>query len=82
VLDDPNATKEAFTKAIDDDSSTSVAFTVEIQGMPIGMYLLSRDVNLQYYRSHFDIEEMLLIGEYDRGVHTRLQIALLNPIFL
>lgn len=46
------------------------------------MYMLSQDVNLNYYRSHFDIEDLLLIDEYDRGCHTRLQIALLNPIFL
>lgn len=44
--------------------------------------MLSKDVNLKYYRSHFHIEDFMILNEYNRTSHTRLLYTVLNPIFL
>jgi hypothetical protein len=46
VLDDPAATRELLTKCIEEAKPPAVAYTVEVEDLAIGMYVLSKDVNL------------------------------------
>lgn len=73
---------EKAQHSIYNTDSPYVSFTVRCNDDIIGLFVLSKDVNLKYYKSHFHIEEYILISEHKREGHTRLYHALLNPIFL
>lgn len=47
----------------------------------VGCFVLSKDVNLDYYTSHFHVQDQILINEQDRKSHTRLKYSCVNPIF-
>jgi hypothetical protein len=47
----------------------------------IGAFVVSKDVNLEYYVSHFHVQDQILIAEQDRKSHTRLLHSCINPIF-
>lgn len=47
----------------------------------IGAFMVSKDVNLPYYKSHFHIQDSILLTEHDRRGHMRLSYSVLNPIF-
>ena len=47
----------------------------------VGVFVISKDVNLDYYVSHFHIQDQILIAEQDRKSHTRLIYSCVNPIF-
>lgn len=64
------------------EDSPYIAFTIWVYDDAVGLLLLSRDVNLEYYRSHFHIEDFLSLAEHSRNSHTRLMNFLINPIFL
>jgi hypothetical protein len=57
-------------------------FAAKCQGDVIGLFVVSTDVNLEYYRSHFKIEDYIQLELHDRADHTRLLYSLINPIFL
>ena len=81
---DPNP-EELTTKikdSFENPESTYVTFAVSCKEDLVGLFLVSKDVNIRYYQSHFDIEEYIIINEHSRESHTRLYYALLNPIFL
>lgn len=42
---------------------------------------MAKDVNLDYYKSHFHIQDSILMSEHERKGHTRLIHSVLNPIF-
>jgi hypothetical protein len=42
---------------------------------------MSKDVNLDYYVSHFHVQDHVLIGEQERKAHSRLIHSCINPIF-
>jgi hypothetical protein len=41
----------------------------------------AKDVNLEYYKSHFHIQDAILLNEHERKAHTRLIFSIINPIF-
>jgi hypothetical protein len=43
--------------------------------------VLAKDVNLDYYKSHFHIQDSILLNEHERKAHTRLLYSVINPIF-
>jgi hypothetical protein len=45
------------------------------------VFVISKDVNLEYYISHFHVQDQILIAEQDRKSHTRLIHSCINPIF-
>lgn len=45
------------------------------------MYVISKDVNLLYYKSHFSIQDFMLIDQHSRAGHAKIVHAILNPIF-
>ena len=48
----------------------------------IGIYVISKDVNLEYYKSHFMIQDHLLLNCYEHYSYGRILHETLNPIFL
>ena len=68
-------------EAIINPDSSNLAFVARIDDEVIGAFVLAKDVNLEYYRSHFHIQDSILLNEHERKAHTRLIYAVINPIF-
>ena len=45
------------------------------------MFVISKDVNLSYYKSHFHIQDSILLDEHDRRGHTKILHSVVNPIY-
>ena len=67
VLVKKEASKQCFLTTLGDDI--------------IGEAIITKDVNLPYYKSHFHIQEYMLLQEHERTGHKRLIMFVLNPIF-
>jgi len=72
--------KDMF-EGIKDLSSRKVVFSVFCQDMIIGMYVLSKNVNLPYYSSHFCLQDHIILSQHTKDSHSRLIHAILNPLF-
>jgi hypothetical protein len=76
--------KEVFENVYEgtvNPDSKQISFVAKIRGMVIGCYVISKDVNLDYYKSHFHIQDSILLNEHERKAHSRLTYSVLNPIF-
>ena len=62
-------------------TSTNIGFIAKVMGQIISAFVISKDVNLEYYLSHFHVQDQILIAEQDRKSHTRLIYSCINPIF-
>ncbi len=47
----------------------------------VAAFLISKDVNLDYYVSHFHVQDQILMAEHDKKGHSRLIFSIINPIF-
>ena len=47
----------------------------------VATFLITRDVNLEYYKSHFHLQDQILMREHDVKGHSRLIYSVINPIF-
>ena len=68
-------------EGIKDLSSKKIVFSVFCEDLIIGIYVLSKNVNLHYYVSHFCLQDHLLLSQHTKDSHTRLLHAILNPLF-
>ena len=76
-------------KAIQDDVYNSIVnpdtkmqtYISKIASTLTGLFVTSKDVNLEYYRSHFHIQDSILLNEHDRRGHTRIIHSVVNPIY-
>lgn len=50
-------------------------------GLPVGILVISKNVNLDYYISHFCVQDHIILKEYPKEKHSRLIHAVLNPVF-
>lgn len=78
----PAEISEKIKDSLENNESPIVTFAISCKEDLVGLFLVSKDVNIKYYQSHFDIEEYIIMDEHPRTNHTRLYTALLNPIFL
>jgi len=62
-------------------AATNYGFVAKVYDQVIGAFVISKDVNLEYYISHFHIQDQILIAEQDRKSHARLVHSCVNPIF-
>lgn len=62
-------------------ASRNYGFVAKVLDQIIGCFVISKDVNLEYYVSHFHVQDQILIAEQDRKSHTRLIHSCVNPIF-
>lgn len=58
-----------------------MSFSARVEDQIVATFLLSKDVNLDYYKSHFHIQDQILMAEHERKGHTRLLFSIINPIF-
>ena len=72
---------DSIYESIVNPDSQNVAFVCKIYDDVIGAFLLAKDVNLDYYKSHFHIQDSILLNEHERKAHTRLIFSIMNPIF-
>lgn len=72
---------QALQECAVNPASTNFGFVAKVMDQIVGCFVLSKDVNLDYYTSHFHIQDQILIGEQERKSHTRLMFSCINPIF-
>jgi len=70
-----------ITNAATSFASANLSFSARIDNTVIATFLISKDVNLDYYISHFHIQDQILLSEHERKGHTRLLYSTCNPIF-
>ena len=58
-----------------------LAFSARVEDSVVAAFLISRDVNLSYYVSHFHVQDQILMSEHDKKGHSRLIFSIINPIF-
>lgn len=80
-LDEAKSMYEALYECAVNPACTNYGFVAKVFDQVIGAFVLSKDVNLEYYISHFHIQDQVLIAEQDRKSHTRLIHSCVNPIF-
>lgn len=78
--DSPELTMGMFQQATSADSPW-IAFSARVEDSVVAAFLISKDVNLDYYVSHFHVQDQILMGEHDRKGHSRLVYSIINPIF-
>uniref|UniRef100_A0A7S3MYV1 CFAP61 dimerisation domain-containing protein n=1 Tax=Strombidium inclinatum TaxID=197538 RepID=A0A7S3MYV1_9SPIT len=81
TLDESKKMKEALYDCAVNPASTNYGFVAKVMDEIIGAFVVSKDVNLEYYISHFHIQDQILIAEQDRKSHTRMIYSCVNPIF-
>lgn len=81
-LEDKKDVEETIQKAIFDPDSKNMCFVAKIEETVVGVFVMSKDVNLQYYKSHFHIQDNILLSEHEWKGHSRLVYSILNPIFI
>ena len=69
-----------FQQATQADSPW-IAFSARVEDSVVAAFLISKDVNLDYYVSHFHVQDQILMAEHDRKGHSRLVYSIINPIF-
>lgn len=80
-LDDKKANFDALYEATVNPDSPNLTFICKIGEDVVGAFLLAKDVNLDYYKSHFHVQDSILLQEHERKGHTRLLFSVINPIF-
>jgi len=80
TFDSPELTMGMFKQATSADSPW-IAFSARVEDSVVAAFLISKDVNLEYYVSHFHVQDQILMGEHDRKGHSRLVYSIINPIF-
>lgn len=81
---DSNTSSEIMkqiTNAATSFASPNLSFCARIDSTVIATFMISKDVNLDYYISHFHIQDQILLTEHERKGHTRLLFSTINPIF-
>lgn len=81
TLDEAKAMQAALYDCAVNPGSTNFGFIAKVFDQIIGAFVISKDVNLDYYISHFHIQDQILIAEQDRKSHSRLVHCCVNPIF-
>jgi hypothetical protein len=58
-----------------------MSFSVYCGEELIGLYVISKNVNLDYYISHFFVQDHIILDQHPRDSHSKLIHAILNPLF-
>lgn len=53
-----------MNESIKENASKKMAFSVFCHSQLIGMYILSKNVNLAYYVSHFCVQDHIILDEH------------------
>uniref|UniRef100_A0A8C5N465 Cilia and flagella associated protein 61 n=1 Tax=Leptobrachium leishanense TaxID=445787 RepID=A0A8C5N465_9ANUR len=78
ILDD----LDIYNQARRDAEGTAVqAFVAEVASQIVGLCILRNEEDIEYIRSHYNIEDFIYFNHYQRDEHGHLQHFALNPIF-
>jgi hypothetical protein len=55
---------------------------VKCGGEVIGVYAISKKVNLDYYVSHFFVQDQVILEEHARDRHAKVVYSFVNPLFI
>jgi hypothetical protein len=80
-LDNESLINEDVYNSIVNPETKHQTFVAKIAKTITGVFVTSKDVNLNYYKSHFHIQDSILLPEHDRRGHTRLLHSVVNPIY-
>ena len=72
---------EAIQDSIQNPESRWISFAARVEDSVVATFLITRDVNLEYYKSHFHLQDQILMREHDAKGHSRLVYSVINPIF-
>ena len=78
--DSPEVTLGMFKQATSAESPW-IAFSARVEAPVVAAFLISKDVNLDYYVSHVHVQDQILMAEHDKKAHSRLVYSIINPIF-
>ncbi|XP_048259860.1 cilia- and flagella-associated protein 61-like isoform X2 [Haliotis rufescens] len=71
-----------FNMARRDESGTEIqAFVAESQDQIVGVAIVRREEDIEYIRSHYNIEDFIYYNHHRRQDHAHLHHFALNPIF-
>ncbi|XP_052767765.1 cilia- and flagella-associated protein 61-like [Mya arenaria] len=71
-----------YVKAKRDDDGTEIqAFVAESQQQVIGVAIIRIEENIEYIRSHYNIEDFIYYNHHRRADHGRLHHFAINPMF-
>ena len=73
--------QDAFYDATVNPESKNASFVARVGDDIVGAFVLAREVNLRYYVSHFNVQDLMILNEHGPREHTRLLHSVLNPIF-
>ncbi|KAG8444005.1 hypothetical protein GDO86_009261 [Hymenochirus boettgeri] len=78
ILDD----LEIYNQARRDDDGTPVqAFVAEVANQIVGVAVIRNEEDIEYIRSHYNIEDFIYFNHHQREEHGHLHHFILNPIF-
>lgn len=66
---------DIFYEAAVFPDSVNMSYIVRIGDDLIGAFVISKDVNLDYYKSHFHIQDLILLNEHEKKAHSRLIVS-------
>jgi len=68
-------------EAIRSNASRMLAFSVFCQNLLIGVFVVSKTTNIDYYVSHFCVQDHIILSEHPKPFHSRIIHSVLNPLF-
>ena len=66
---------------ITNNASNKLCYTAFSEDSVIGFFVITKDVNFDYYKSHFCQQYHMLLDQYAIMDHTRLLHSIVNPLF-
>ncbi|XP_060630072.2 cilia- and flagella-associated protein 61 [Anolis sagrei] len=78
ILDDVDKYIEARR---DPDGTPVKAFVAEVLDQIVGIAVIRNEVDIEYIRSHYNIEDFIYFSHYQQEEHAHLYHFALNPIF-
>uniref|UniRef100_A0A8D0MCU8 Cilia and flagella associated protein 61 n=1 Tax=Sus scrofa TaxID=9823 RepID=A0A8D0MCU8_PIG len=65
----------------DPDGTPLQAFVAEVAGQVVGIAVIRNEMDIEYIRSHYNIEDFIYFSHHQREEHGHLYHFALNPIF-
>ncbi|XP_012612815.2 cilia- and flagella-associated protein 61 [Microcebus murinus] len=65
----------------DPDGTLLQAFVAEVAEQIVGIAVIRNEMDIEYIRSHYNIEDFIYFGHHQREEHGHLHHFVLNPIF-
>ncbi|XP_049724742.1 cilia- and flagella-associated protein 61 isoform X1 [Elephas maximus indicus] len=78
ILDDLN---QYNTACRDPEGTPMQAFVAEVAEQIVGIAVIRNEMDIEYIRSHYNIEDFIYFGHHQREEHGHLYHFALNPIF-